>query len=178
MGIMMRLIRAFICMVLLTSTFMCVGQDREHLEDINKVWEKFYMAFDSLEYKYMANIHAKDLIRISGGKRISDYNKYIEGYKSTFENRKKDSIQSKISLRFFERINNEHVASERGIYKLISIKEGKEKRYYGEFHVILKKEEDEWKIWMDYDNNPDNSIGEEQYMTCYSIDNFEPFVGN
>jgi len=51
------------------------AQTANNLKEINQVWYQFYQAFDSLDYKPMAEIHSKDLIRISGGRRISDYSK-------------------------------------------------------------------------------------------------------
>ena len=59
------------------------SQPVSELEQINRdVWEKFYMAFDSLDYQYMAGIHTKDLIRIEGNRQsIIDYDTYINNYK-------------------------------------------------------------------------------------------------
>lgn len=159
------------------STNQSHSQKLNNLEDINKVWHQFYQAFDSLEYQLMAKIHSKKLLRISGGKRILDYKTYIAGYKEQFKNAKDENFTSNISLRFFERINNDSIASERGIYKLIRNKNKKhEKIYYGKFHVILKKENNLWKIVMDYDSNESNSIGEKEYLQAHGINNITKFI--
>lgn len=56
-----------------------------------------------------------------------------------------------------------------------SINEGKaiEKTYYGKFHVILIKEQDSWKILMDYDSNENKTIGEADYQAAFAIDEFD-----
>lgn len=153
------------------------SQTLNNLEDINTVWSQFYQAFDSLDYQYMAKIHSKKLLRISGGKRILGYETYIAHYKKQFKNAKKDNMTNNISLRFFERINNDSIASERGIYKLSRNKNKPDEQvYYGQFHVILKKEKAVWKIVMDYDSNESNSIGEKDYLKAHGINEFDKFI--
>lgn len=153
------------------------AQSINNLKAINKTWEKFYKAFDSLDYKLMAEIHSKKLVRISGGKRITDYENYINNYKIRFKKAKSNNVVNTISLRFFERINNDVNASERGIYKLIRVDNQKKKQtYYGQFHVLFKKEDGIWKIVMDYDSNENNTIGEENYIKAHAIDKLNAFV--
>ena len=125
----------------------------------------------------MAEIHSKKLIRISGGKKITDYKTYINSYKTRFKKAKENKISNIISLRFFERINNDSVASERGIYKLIRIdNSGSKQTYYGQFHVLLTKEEGIWKILMDYDSNEKNTIGEKDYTKAHAITELDKFI--
>ncbi len=166
----------FFLFFLFTISNLSYSQSQKNLEDINKVWNKFYNAFNSLNYKLMAKIHSKELIRISDGKRITDYNTYINNYKTRFHKAKENKITNSISLRFFERINNDSIASERGVYKLIRIQNLKKKVYYGQFHVILTKEKDLWKILMDYDSNKNNSINEKDYLKAYDINELDKFI--
>ncbi|GGI56650.1 hypothetical protein GCM10011444_09590 [Winogradskyella haliclonae] len=150
-----------------------------NLKDINKTWEKFYKAFDNLDYTLMANIHSEKLIRISGGNRITDYKTYINNYKATFDRARENKTSNTIALRFFERISNDSTASERGVYKLTRIENGKSpKSYYGQFHVIFIKENNTWKILMDYDSSEGNTIGEEAYQKARDINNFDAFKNN
>ncbi len=97
--------------------------------------------------------------------------------KATFKNAKENNIFNSISLRFFERINNDSIASERGIYKLIRIDDKKEKQtYYGQFHVLFAKENNSWKIVMDYDSNEGNTIGEKEYLKAKGINELDEFI--
>lgn len=153
------------------------SQTQNNFKEINKVWSKFYQAFETLDYTLMAEIHSKDLVRISGGKRISDYEIYINNYKTRFKKAKTNGVTNKISLRFFERINNDSIASERGIYKLIRNKnQNDEQTYYGQFHVIFKKEQGQWKILMDYDSTEGNTIGKDDYNKAHVITDFDKFI--
>ncbi|RMA64881.1 nuclear transport factor 2 family protein [Ulvibacter antarcticus] len=153
------------------------AQSQKNLKKINEVWAKFYQAFDSLDYTLMAQIHSKELIRIGGGQSILDYNTYIENYKQQFQNSKENNTTSTISLRFFERISNDSVASDRGIYRLIVNKDTQdEQSHYGQFHVIFKKEAGDWKITMDYDATEGNTINEVDYEKAVPINDFRPFM--
>ena len=152
------------------------AQNIENLKAINAVWAKFYSAFETLDYTQMADIHSKDLVRVSSGVNILDYDTYIDNYKINFQRDKEYKQTNTISLRFFERINNDDTASERGIYKLVRNKgTEKEGAYYGQFHVIFKKIDGEWKIIMDYDSTESNTIGEDDYNKAFAIDDFDNF---
>lgn len=153
------------------------SQSIENLKEINLVWSKFYQAFETLDHTLMAEIHSKDLVRISGGKQIRDYDTCINRYKSNFDYAKRSDVTNDVSLRFFERINNDSIASDRGIYRLIRNKnKTDEQTYYGQFHVLFKKEDGEWKILMDYDSTEGNTIGEKNYQSAYDINDYKPFT--
>ncbi len=172
-----KVISSLVFLLLFVSTSN--AQSIDNLKIINTVWSKFYKAFETLDYTLMAEIHAKELVRISGGKRILDYDTYVNNYKSGYKRDKETNQTSNISLRFFERINNDSTASERGIYKLVRNKgTEKEKAYYGQFHVLFKKTNDEWKIIMDYDSSESETIDEDNYKKAYALDDFDKFVIN
>ena len=154
------------------------SQDKSaHLKQINKTWSLFYKAFETLDHSYMEEIHSKDLVRVSGGKRILNYDTYMANYKAQFKRVKDTKFSQKIELRFFERINNNSNASERGIYKL-TINRGANgtDHYYGKFHVILKKTNGKWLITMDYDSNENNTIGEADFIKSYAINDIDRFL--
>lgn len=155
------------------------AQTADHLKEINRdVWRKFYMAFDSLDHKLMAEIHAKDLIRIPANQHtILDYNTYINNYKRTFADGKSNNSTNAISLRFFERIVNDSVATERGIFKLtIDQNTTAERSFYGQFHVLLVKRDKKWQILMDYDSNENNTIDEEDFLDASPLGDVERFA--
>ncbi len=170
-----KLICIPLCIILFTS--QSSGQSLDNLKAINQTWEKFYKAFESLDYKLLQDIHAKELVRVSGGKRIVNYDTCMDNYKKSFERTQKKGTSNTISLRFFERVNNGSMARERGIYKLTRVEStGETKSYYGQFHVVLIKKDNIWKIVMDYDSNEGNTIGEEAYLRAHAIDAFDKFI--
>ncbi|MFD2823876.1 nuclear transport factor 2 family protein [Lacinutrix iliipiscaria] len=151
------------------------SQEYKHLKEINtQVWDTFTKAFETFDYTLFSSIHSPNLIRISGdGQTIKLFSEYIEGYNNRWSN--KNGKQT-ISFRFFERIANDEYASERGIYKLI-VNHGTvdEKSYYGKFHVLIKREDNLWKLIMDYDSSEFNTINEASYNNAYAIDDFEKY---
>ncbi|WP_298904742.1 nuclear transport factor 2 family protein [uncultured Psychroserpens sp.] len=166
-----------IIVLFLAFSTQAKAQSIENLKEINLVWDKFYKAFSTLNYKLMADIHSKKLVRISGGKNIIDYETYINNYKTGFKRDANNNTTSNISLRFFERINTKSTASERGVYQLVRNKgKANEQKYYGQFHVIFAKENGEWKITMDYDSSEFDTIDKEDFDKAYAIDDFEKFI--
>ncbi|MEH6535625.1 MAG: hypothetical protein V7719_04485 [Psychroserpens sp.] len=162
---------------LIASTQLSQSQSLQNLKDINQVWAKFYQAFETLDHQPMAEIHAKELIRIAGGRSILNYKTYITSYKDRFKASKVNNDTNNISLRFFERINSDDIASERGIFKLIRNKDKpNEQTYYGQFHVIIKKLNGTWKITMDYDSTEFDTIGEADFKKARAMTDFDSFV--
>ncbi|QCK15661.1 YybH family protein [Mangrovivirga cuniculi] len=155
-------------------TFCGISQESYHKQVNEEVWTKFYKAFEKLDAELMAEIHSEDLLRIPASSgRILGYDEYINNYRNNFKSRKEAGGKSQIELRFFERINNGKAASERGIYKLtVTNKSGETKSYYGQFHVILRNQNEEWKIIMDYDSNEGGTIDEKKFNNAKSIDDF------
>lgn len=155
------------------------SQSIENIKQINGIWVKFCQAFDSSDYESFNSIHSTEVMRISSdANRIMLSEDYMNANKEYFNNFKNNNIKCEISLRFFERMNNDSFASERGIYKFIFNKgTEKEQIYYGKFHALLVKENGVWRILMDYDSNENNSITGEDYNNAYAMDDFEKFIG-
>jgi len=167
---------ALIVFAILLSIYGQAQVQQNELQTINEqVWSKFYEAFSTLNIELMKEIHRKDLIRISGNsQKISDYKSYIERQEKSFQQSKEKEETRHIELRFFERFYNKDTASERGIYKLTINKDTTtEKMYYGQFHVLQKKEFGVWKIFMDYDSNENQKIGKAEFDAARHIDNIE-----
>ena len=173
--------KKYISAIIFSIVFFCFAssQTLENLKEINTVWADFYKAFKELDINYMKKIHSEDLIRIPGGNRILDYNTFMDRYALQFRNDKLTDQTSEISLRFFERLNTNSKASERGIYKLIRNKgKSDEQVFYGQFHVLMQKTDGSWKIIMDYDSNEFGTIGKNDFKKAYAIDDFASLVTN
>ena len=149
------------------------SQKHDIFKQINQdVWVRFYHAFDSLDHKISEEIHAKDVIRIPANQNlIIGYKSYMAGIQESFNHSKEKKETRSIELRFFERLANDSIASERGIYKFILNKSTDEERtYYGQFHVLLVKRDGKWKILMDYDSNKHNTIDEYDFKEAFAMD--------
>lgn len=164
----------FICALLFVfqSVF---SQNIIELTEINtQIWEPFSVAFETSNFELFGSLHSDDLIRIGAdGKRILKKDLYIQGYKNKWSNKKQNRT---ISFRFLERIVNDKLGSERGIYKLtINSQTEQEQSYYGKFHVILRKEDSVWKILVDYDSSEGNTINSDSYENAFAINDFSRY---
>lgn len=164
---------SFILTVLLACNSF--SQNETTLTAINKqIWEPFTTAFETSNYDLFASLHSDDLIRVNGdGKRIQNKVSYIKGYKTRWSTNKQNHT---IAFRFLERIANNESGSERGIYKLtINQNTEQEQSYYGKFHVVLRKENESWKILVDYDSSEKNTINAHVYNNAFAIDDFSKY---
>jgi Ca2+-binding EF-hand superfamily protein len=142
------------------------------------VWTKFEQAFVTYDVDLFKSIHTQDILRIPADKKvIVPSEEYFESQDKSFNWIKENNYQTKIELKFIERICNASHASERGIFKFTIIdNETKERIIYGKFHVLLKKTDEKWKIFFDYDSNEDGTITAESFKNAYGKWNFEPFI--
>ena len=147
-----------------------ISQTPEHLERLKAIdrdiWTPFseaYAAYDA--DKYLA-LHTPDFVRANGGEYAGIHNltEYAGEIRTGFARGKDSGKPVQIDFTFFERIAGPETASERGIYKYSFISKNGEKRaYYGQFHVILRKVKDVWKIAVDYDSDEDGTIDEADF---------------
>ena len=130
------------------------GQKQSFQQEINaQVWTNFIKGFNERDNALFSSVHSKDFIRvIRDNQQIFGYNKAFE--EESEEVRKRlEPWKRNIELRFIERIASDDKAFEVGYYKTSVINSTtNEKRVgYGKFHVLLKKENGQWKILMDAD---------------------------
>lgn len=160
-------------MVFFVVAWIGVVQSQSALSEINTdVWQLFSKAYETSDAELFASFHADDMIRISGNsQRIKSREEYLEGMKRSFEGRLERKERTKISFRFTERFIDKDKASEKGIYKLFIVdQEDKNRSYYGTFHVLHRKEDGHWKIFLDYDVNKNNEVGEADFLNASHLD--------
>jgi ketosteroid isomerase-like protein len=85
-------------------------------------------------------------------KEIIGYDKYFKKVPDSIKAKWGDWKKS-IELRFIQRIATDDKAFEVGYYRSTStnVKTGERRTSIGKFHVLLRKENDTWKILMDAD---------------------------
>ncbi|NAY90868.1 DUF4440 domain-containing protein [Muricauda sp. JGD-17] len=131
-------------------------------EDILKsieqdVWIPFMEAYDQSDSQKLRAIHSKNIIRVTMAQnQIEIGEAYLDNFGNFVENVKENG--SKIGIAFALLTTaldkTEQLAYQTGYYRFSS-KHHDEKelmvRGYGEFSVVLKKENGQWKIWLDAD---------------------------
>ncbi len=171
----MKVVLPFFLCLLLLPNLKVSSQENDVLKAINStIWANFTKAFEELDYELFSSIHSENLVRVNGDfKSIKNKSEYVEGYKKWWQNK---SLKQTIHFRFLERIHTKEKASERGIYKLTRDPgTSKEKNYFGKFHVILKTEDGQWKIVVDYDSSENESIDETSYNEAFHIEDFSKY---
>jgi len=140
-------------LVLLTSPILW-SQDNKFTKEINEqVWMTFIRSFGSGDEELFKSVHSKDVVRvIQDDGEIFGHDQYFkkipDSIKAKWSNWKKN-----IELRFTQRISSEDKAFEVGFYKTTStnIQTGEQRKSFGRFHVLLRKENGTWRIVMDAD---------------------------
>ena len=120
-------------------------------EQVWKVFEEAWSSYDSEKY---IGIHTSDVLRVTpwGIKYGQTWReKTIASFSR--ENPPKRSIR----FQFEHRIYQDDLGYEVGYYKSARVdKDGKEKASCGRFHVVLKKQNGQWKIAQDWDTDDVN----------------------
>ncbi len=167
------------CLTFLFLTFYSYGQEELFHQKINQdMYGNFSEAFKNLDYSLFASIHSKEMIRISGsGGEIKKVQDYLNGYKKRWKNPK--TTVSIISFRLLERITSDTLVSDRGIYRASYTNDKNEKKFfYGKFHVLLRLENNTWKILIDYDSDEKGTINQQSYDAAFSLSNYKKYWKN
>lgn len=132
----------------------------------DQVWKPFIQAYNSRDTDGFLAVHSKDVVRSPrDAKLVLNWSEYYEQQKRGDEAGKVSENERQLELRFTERIAGATKAVEVGIYKVtVKDKKGNNRAFYGRFHVVLRKENDIWKILVDTDSSEGNSIGEHEFM--------------
>ena len=137
-----------------------------------QVWKPFIKSFNDRDTDLFMSVHSKEVVRSPrDSKAVWNWDQY---YRQQLEGDKRErSEQSRrsLELRFTERVANENLAVEVGVYKTSYVnKAGKAQSYYGRFHVVLRKESGTWKILVDTDSSEGGQIGEKDFLAGASLD--------
>ncbi len=154
--------------------FQSVGfsQSSQTTEINEQVWKPFIKYYNAHNATEFLALHSKDVIRSPrDNKAIWNWDKYLERQSSGDQRDLKENSQRKLELRFSERISNTDRAIDIGVYKSTYIfYDGKKESYYGRFHVVLRKENEVWKILVDTDSSEGGIIGEKEFMQAKSME--------
>lgn len=128
-------------------------------KEINEqVWSPFMKSYESLDPALFMSVQSEKIVRVMGSmNRIYDHAKYTESTKRIFSMMKSQGSAPRIELSFTNRLVKDDMAYEMGYYCLKSKGSSGEyqNRGFGFFHVMLRKEDKQWKIVMDSDSNVD-----------------------
>jgi len=153
-----------------SAILLCTAvHSQDFQKEINEqVWKPFIEGFTNGDTDQFLSVHSKDLVRSSRDSRtIETWDQYYAGTKASNERRKSSDRKSQIELRFTERIATPDNAIDVGIYKTTSSSsDGKQRSFYGRFHVVLRRESGTWKILVDMDSSEGGTISEKEFAVA------------
>lgn len=146
--------KIIIIMQILFSGFLLFSQDSKITKEINdQVWTVFIRSFSNGDDELFKSVHSKDIVRVmQDDGQIQDYDLYFTKIPDSIK-AKWGNWRKSIELRFTQRISSADNAFEVGYYKTTStnVQTGEQRKSFGRFHVLLRKENGTWKIVMDAD---------------------------
>lgn len=137
-----------------------------------QVWKPFIEAFNGYDTEAFMAIHSNDVIRSSrDSKTILNWSGYRKQMLDVDNRSRERGATRIIELRFLERISSTDAAIDIGIYKTTNTDPaGKVRSSYGRFHVVLRKENGQWRILVDMDSSENRTVDEEDFMAALPME--------
>lgn len=160
------------------SPLASVSVDTDLLRQLNHdIWHPFRVAYANLDAPAFLDLHAPELIRAGGpAKQVLGFADYTDQIEKWFAQLADRGSAVTISLRFVERIATEDLASERGIFQIVSKRaDGDERTFYGRFHTYARRTDGRWRICTDYDTDERSATLEEEFLAAIDVDDVEAF---
>ncbi len=115
-----------------------------------EVWKEFKSAFETLDANALNAIYINKALRVTPN-GIDTQNSFKKGNLDRFNTNRKEGITISLDFWFDSRQTNETTSYEVGFYRIGATKEGVATYSYGQFHIVLKKINGQWKITQDWD---------------------------
>jgi len=149
--------RKFTLVVLLFSVTFVIAQDDQIIQqEIDQnLWKPFKSAFEMLDGQALNDLYAKEVLRVTPN-GIDTQSIFKEGNLKRFEDNNKNGISIRLDFWFDSRHTNSNTSYEVGFYRIRLANSDGANTIYGQFHIVLKKEADKWKITQDWDTTTIN----------------------
>lgn len=144
--------RKFSLIILLFSVTFGFTQDSQTIQkEINQnLWKPFKAAFETLDGPALNALYAKQVLRVTPN-GIDTKNDFREANLKRFEENRKTETKVQLDFWFDSRNTNSDTSYEVGFYRMELTNPDGVNTIYGQFHIVLKKEDDTWKITQDWD---------------------------
>ncbi len=160
----------FLLMVVLFISNCKTTKEQDLINE--QVWIPFMKAYSEYDVETFIDLHAEEMIRVNPDNgKVRTKEAYANDIKEWWPKNKAKGKKIVLKLRFTERIANENIAFEKGIYKTTYLQpDGTSESHYGLFQVALEKINSVWKITIDSDSNYGKTIGESDFLEGVSIE--------
>jgi len=133
------------------------AQDQEAIQkEIDQnLWKPFKAAFETLDGPGLNGLYANQVLRVTPN-GIDTKNSFKEANLKRFDDYQKSKTAILLDFWFDSRNTNTDTSYEVGFYRMTLTNPEKVNVIYGQFHIVLKKEEGQWKITQDWDTTTIN----------------------
>lgn len=150
--------RNLVFILVLGMTLSGNAQSVEELQneiDI-QVWRPFKNAFETLDGEALNATYAEQVLRATPD-GLDTQNAFKPKNLERFKQNKKDGVSIALDFWFDSRRTNSDTSYEVGFYRIgFTDEKGSTDFVYGQFHIVLKKIDGQWKITQDWDTTTIN----------------------
>ncbi|MET1258301.1 hypothetical protein ABV409_03125 [Flagellimonas sp. DF-77] len=150
------IIRCFLFLV----AHMMVAQSVDEIQtEIDRtVWKPFQKAFERLDGHALNATYAEEVLRATPS-GIDTENAFKPKNLERFAKNKEQSLRITLDFWFDSRRTNATTSYEVGFYRIgFTDTEGSTEYAYGQFHIVLRKIDGQWKITQDWDTDTINGV--------------------
>jgi ketosteroid isomerase-like protein len=142
------------------------GSGQTTKQEINQqVWKPFIEAYNNFDTEKFMSVYSKNVIRVPvDQKMIFDFTEYKRNINRENQFNRNYKIKAALQIHFTNRIHSKDVAYETGILRIkMTDNNGKPATILSKFQVLLKKENNLWKIYFDSDSTESNMVSESDF---------------
>lgn len=152
--------RTMLLALCLFCSFGIAAQDQDEIQaEIDRTfWVAFKKAFETLDGGLLNSMYAEQVLRVTPS-GIDTENQFKVFNATRFDENKANGETIKLDFWFDHRDTNASTSYEVGFYRITVVSAKGSEHFYGQFHIVLKKIEDNWQIVQDWDTT---SIAGEQ----------------
>jgi len=141
----------FILFCLATTTMIGQSDIQQIQNEIDQtVWKPFQKAFQTLDGNALNATYATDVLRVTP-QGIDTQNTFKKGNLERFAASKEGNVSIVLDFWFDSRHTNADTSYEVGFYRIAATVNNSTTYSYGQFHIVLKKTNGQWKIKQDWD---------------------------
>ncbi|WP_282013908.1 hypothetical protein [Marinifilum flexuosum] len=159
--------RIFIVLLIICASELTSAQS--NMESIQNeidqsVWKEFKSAFERIDAIALNNLYADQTLRVTPN-GIDTENSFKTANVERFQMLKEKAAIVKLDFWFESRHTNLNTSYEVGYYKIATKIDDETSIHYGQFHIVLKKISNTWKIVQDWDTTIINGqkVGKKEF---------------
>ena len=148
---MIRRLSGTLLLLVASTCFAESDVDAIHKAIDETVWKTFERAFERMDGEALNSVYADDVLRVTP-EGLDTTGAFKRANLSRFDENKARGDRIALDFWFDSRQTSANVSYDVGFYRVgITAASGETSYFYGQFHIVLKKLDGEWKIVQDWD---------------------------